>query len=301
MHGGDPTGRRRSHLLGERDEVQALIHGDRGDATRDHVAGAERVVDHADDGGLHEGLHELALATGTADVARAVHLPLAVDLLFEESAARIGEAFDPVQGVAAAAHEEPGVFVAGLVLHADRHAPDGVDDRLEALEVDLHVVVDGDAERALDGADQDVGAELIGGVDALFVLAVSDFDPQVARNGHERNLTGRRLAMQHHHRVAAPTTDVGGVTDVGVVGVVRVGALARIGADEEVVLEGGVRFGQRGGERRVAVHRIQSRVQCAHDADGTGNRHDERSHDEHGECDEWRALASSCRRHDYER
>src|SRR3954466_2636644 len=74
------------------------------------------------------------------------------------------------------------VGVAGCVLEGDGDASNGIDERLERAEVDLYVVVDGDAEVVGDGGDQLVRlVRAIRAVDPTSPVGTVDLHPQVAR------------------------------------------------------------------------------------------------------------------------
>ena len=88
-------------------------------------------------------------------------------------------------------------------VHVD--AADGVDNALEADEVDLDVVVDRDVQRLLDRLHQAVGAVagrvLEGGVDAIGAVGAGDGHVEVARDRQDRRLLLRSVDVQDHHRV----------------------------------------------------------------------------------------------------
>ena len=105
----------------------------------------------------------------------------------------------------------------------------------EPGEVDLDVVVDGDAERLRDRRGQALRALVVGRVDLRRWFGAGDRHPQVAGQAEQRG-AAVALPAQHHDRVAAPADGVLGVADGAGVGIVGVDALAGVGADEQVVL-----------------------------------------------------------------
>ena len=108
-----------------------------------------------------------------------------------------GQGLLPVEGHAAGLHDvEARVRVAHGPVEVERHTVDGVDDPLEALEVDLHVVVDLDAEVVADGVDELLGAPLVGGVDPLVRPRPRDGHPQVALS--ERMSSRSPLGVDPH-------------------------------------------------------------------------------------------------------
>ena len=79
------------------------------------------------------------------------------------------------------------------------------DHLLEPGEVDLHVVVHGDAQELLDGVGQHLLALGVRGVDALRAVLAGDRDPQVAgQRQHGRRLL-RRVDPDDQDRVGPPT------------------------------------------------------------------------------------------------
>ena len=92
----------------------------------------------------------------------------------------------PSSDVAARLLVEPGVLVTGDVQEADLDAADGVDEVLEAGEVDLDDVVDRDPELLRDRGGQHVGAVAVRRVDAVLGRSARRCHPQVARQADQR-------------------------------------------------------------------------------------------------------------------
>ncbi len=124
----------------------------------------------------------MPLALAATDVGGAVHAPRAVDLFLEVAAARPRQRTDAVEVLAADGNEQTRVAVARRVFDAHRHAADRVDERLEALEIDLEVMVHGYTERTLHRAHDDRRAVAVCRVDPVGASRVADLHPQVARN-----------------------------------------------------------------------------------------------------------------------
>ena len=134
-------------LLVDRDAAEADVDEavERAGVARAPLAGpAERLAD------------ERLLATDAPDVGESeVDLPLAVDQLLVGAGADEGQRLHGVEGDAAgAADVEAGLPVAGGIGEVDGHAVDRLDQFPERGEVDLHVVVDVDAEVLVDRADE---------------------------------------------------------------------------------------------------------------------------------------------------
>ena len=115
------------------------------------------------------------------------------------------------------------------LVEVDRDAVDGLDQLLEAEEVDLDVVVDGDAEVLRDGGDQGLAPGGEGGVD-LRLAPVGDGDPEVAGEGQQLGLGLVGVDPQDHDRVGEDALVVAGG------GVVLVEAGGAVRADQQVVL-----------------------------------------------------------------
>ena len=113
------------------------------------------------------------------------------------------------------------------------HAADGVDQLLEADEVDLHVVVDRDVEVVLDGVDERLGAVGVRGVDARGLAGAGDREVEVAREREDVGLLRLGIDPQHHDRVGAVAAGV--AEEAAGVGVGGVDALAAVGAHQQVV------------------------------------------------------------------
>ena len=131
---------------------------------------------------------------------------------------------------------EPGAAGAHRLVEVDGHPADRVDELLERREVDLHVVVDRDAEVLLDRLDEalrggrPVALERL--VDAALRVRAGDGDPQVARERQQPGGRVLRVEPQHHDRVGAGPGDGAATPGHGVIGV-EAGVVVR--ADEQVV------------------------------------------------------------------
>ena len=107
------------------------------------------LVRHLGDRRVQGDVHESLLPLGAADVGGAVDVPLAVFAeLLVVPAARIGERLHTVEHVTAGLGDvQARVLVASRIVEAHLDPTDRVDEVLEPEEVDLDVVVDGDAQR----------------------------------------------------------------------------------------------------------------------------------------------------------
>ena len=170
---------------------------------------ADRVGQALVEGGLHQRLEERLLAADAAQVGPRVAVPHAVELVGEVAAAGEGEGAAAVEVAAAGlADVEAGLEVPGGVGEADVDAAERVHDGPEAVEVDQHVVVDGDAEVLLDRLHQLPRAALEGGVDAVLATGAGDRDDQVAGDGQHRDALAGRFDPDHQGGVVALAADV---------------------------------------------------------------------------------------------
>ncbi len=160
---------------------------------------------------------------------------------------------------------------------------DRVDDVLEALEVDLDVVVDLEGrEVRLEGFDREVRATVTErGVEQVLTVT-GDLHDGVARKRDEHAGCSRGLDVQHHHHVGALTLDAA-------VREFRIADLTRVGTDQQVVGRlPGIDLDQVGDvDRRRLVElllrdRVADRDDDAHDDgdDEARNRQPAREHKE---------------------
>jgi len=194
----------------------------------DEAQGGGGVADAPVDGTLGGAADEVLLAADAAEVARRVTDPLAVLLVFEVARPGVGQGLDGVEGDAPGLlQQQSGVGVTDGRGEVDRHALQHLDEVPESLEVDLDVVLDGDAEVRLDRLDEIGGAigTSDGGVDLR--LAARRLDRHVAVTGDRQQRRGLRPGVDpedHDHIGEALTLEaavadrVGGGETVGVVG-----------------------------------------------------------------------------------
>ena len=198
---------------------------------------------------------EQLLALDAPEVGGAVDVPLAVLPLLVVAAAGVGEGLRPVDVGAAGVEAQPGVGVLGRDVRAHLDPADLVDELLEAGEVDLHVVVDRDAEGLGDGGDEALRALVVGRVD-LASCGRSRRSAPTGRAGSDSRaappLRSRRSTMIVSLRLL---DDLVGAADGAGVGIVGGDALAGVRADEQVVL------GRRVVDRRLQrLHDLGSRA-----------------------------------------
>ena len=224
-------------LAAELEEVvdaEAVVHLDGFGGHVHDVAEQQRVAEALGDRAGHGLADEVLLAGDAAQVGGAVEDPLALGRAeLEVAGAGVGQRLLGVERVAAAvADEEAGRRVPHRPIEEERHAVDGPHQLLEAEEVDLDVVVDGDVEGLLDRPDQRLlaaGGE--GGVD-LALARPGDLHEQVAGEAQQLGLGRVGVDPQQHDRVRQdpqPLTPVGDR-------VVRVEAVGAVGPDQQVVL-----------------------------------------------------------------
>ena len=117
-----------------------------------------------------------------------------------------GEGARPVEGdTTGVQHVQPGVLVLHGPLEVQGDPVDRRDHLLEPREVDLHVVVHGDAQELLDGVRQHLLPLGVGGVDALRAVLTGDRHPQVpGQRQHGRRLL-RGVDPDDQDRVGPPT------------------------------------------------------------------------------------------------
>ena len=176
--------------------------------------------------------------------------------MLEESASRKRKRLYPVERGTAGLHEQARVFVARCVIDTHRDTTNRIDNGFETLEIDFDIVMNGNVQRALHGAHQHVGAQLIGGIYALAFVAIADVHPQVARYRQQRNRSCCFHVVHHHQGVTSLATDVALGANIVVVRIRRVGASARIGTNKQIVFKVGMRGRQRGGGNAFALHAI---------------------------------------------
>ena len=198
--------------------------------SRSRVTGLRTPWSTAPPQGPHD---EVLLAADPAEVGRAVAPPATVLVDLEVAGPHVGERLLAVEGDAARLLDvEERARVAGRVGEVHLHPVDHVDELLEAGEVDLDVVVDRDAQVALDRVDELAGsAALDGAVEALGAPA-RQRHPQVAWQREQRCPLGAGVEPQDHHRVRAQPADV---PPPGAGGVVRRQVGGAVDADEQEV------------------------------------------------------------------
>ena len=130
----------------------------------------------------------------------------------------------------------------GVEPHGD--AADRLDQPLEAAEVDLDVVVDGNAQRLLDGVDQGLATVGVGRVDPVLRARAGDGQPEVPGDRQQLDPLGVGLDPGHEDRVGALPARLGAVEEGAGVGRIVVEVLAGVGPDEQEVL--GLTRGRRG-------------------------------------------------------
>ncbi len=212
-----------------------LVEADVGDAGRHELVERDRVREALRHGLGDRSAHEHLLPRDAPEVGGGIGLPLAILVqVLEVAGANELPRLLAVEHLALGCrHVQTGVAVANGSVEPHRHAADGIDELLEALEVDLDVVVDRDVEVVLDGVDQRLHAVRMGGVDALRLAGAGDRDVQVAREGEHVGLLLLRVDPQHHDRVGALASGV--AQEVPGVGVGRVDALAAVRAHQQEV------------------------------------------------------------------
>ena len=230
-----PGRERLAERAGRGDGIEARVHPDRTGRRADRLGRQERVGKDPRDHGLRGLVDEVLLALDAPEVTARILAPLSVAELLEMATAGVLQGLQAVEDVAAGLLVEPGVLVTGDVQEADLGAPDGVDDVLEAGEVDLDHVMDRDPEFLRDRGGEHVGAVAVRRVDAVLGAPAGDGHPQVARQADQRRAVAVLLLAQDHDRVAALARHRVRVADAAVVGVVRVGRGPRVRPDQEVV------------------------------------------------------------------
>ena len=189
-----------------------------------------------------EPLHEGLLPIDATEVAAGIRLPTAVDVLLHAPRPHVVERGGAVEGVAAGVEVErdeleTAVRVSRGRVDVDGDAAHGVDDALEALEVDLEVVLDGNVEVLLERVDHSLGpaagVRVERGIDLL--LAEPRYvDGQVTGERDEKTGLLLWVDVDHHERVR-PLTAAGSRVAKGrpFLGCLHLGA--GVGPDEEEV------------------------------------------------------------------
>ena len=246
-----PDGAEAQRQPGQVVEAEGLVQAHAVHADVDHLVeagGAGQVEGH----GLFDGLDdELLLAGDAAEVTGGIGVPTPVLHVLQRTTPGQGQGLLAVQVHAAlAVDDEAGVLVphGGVEPHGD--TADGLDQALEPAEVDLDVVVDGNAQRLLDGVDQGLTAVGVGRVDAVLRARAGDGQPEVTGDRQELDPLGVGLDPGHEDGVGALPARLGAVEEGAGVGGIVVEVLAGVGADEQEVL--GLTRGRRG-QRDVAV------------------------------------------------
>src|SRR5207302_750840 len=153
----------------------------------------------------------------------------------------------------------------------DVHAPQGVGDGSEAVEVDLDVVVDGQAREVVDRLHYGRDALVVEAVDLLEPPAGRGY-PQVPREGEGHRLGGCGVDMEQDDAVgalAAVAVGVGGVVVLQVLGIEH-GPGVRA-ENQHVHWRLGLLRGARGTHRSVAVDQRTGVEEKRH----AGDDHDE--------------------------
>ena len=184
-----------------------LVDGDVVDADPDELVQLERVAGRQ--GLLEHAADEVLLALDAAQVAGGVGVPAPALVGLVVATAGPGQGLEAGElDTAGRLDDEAADGVPGRRGHVDTDSAHGVDDALEAHEVDGDVVVDPDAEVVLDGVDQALRPGLgavEGGVDAIGAAGPGDRDVQVTRDGEDGRLPTLVVGVEDHDRVAALT------------------------------------------------------------------------------------------------
>ena len=115
------------------------------------------------------------------------------------------------------------------------HATHRIDEFFKALEVNFHIMMNGNTEVGTNGTNEHVGTQAVGRIDAILFLSVTNGHIQVTRKRHECRSLRNGVVAQNHDGVAALATEV--VAHRGVVGVIGVNALTAIGAHQQIVFK----------------------------------------------------------------
>ena len=107
----------------------------------------------------------------------------------------------------AVGHVQPRVGVVHGLGEVHLDPTEGVDHTLEAVEVELHVVVDRDPEVLLDGAHELLGSLDEGGVDLVGPVGTGVGDEEVAGDRQDGGRLVVRVEVQDHHHVAVHAGD----------------------------------------------------------------------------------------------
>ena len=154
-----------------------------------------------------------------AEVGQRVRVPLPVGVVLQVACPDDGQRLEPVQELAAGLRDvQAGERVLERHREVHRDPPDGVDDVLELVEVDRHVVIDRDAEAPADRRDQVVRAVVQRRVDLAHPprhAVRGQRDEQVAGNGQQGGSAGRWIEVEHHRDVAAGATHLLGAAEEG--------------------------------------------------------------------------------------
>ena len=212
----------RQHDAGSRDHPHVLVDGEPLRTGLSETLEAPRHEDVRRRGNLaHEGPEELTLTLRAPDVALGVGV----------TGSDVTERRRAVHVLAALLEVDVCLRVVHVVLDADVDATDGVDDRREAAEADLHVVVDVDARVLLDRLDEQRRVtEGERRVDLVLAVA-GDVDVAVPGDRHEGRLVAAHV--QHHDRVRALALGGAGAE---LLALLRRQTCAGVGTDEQDVL-----------------------------------------------------------------
>ena len=151
---------------GSGDRVETGVHPDSGRAGGDQLRCEKRVGLQLVDRGVRRLLEEVLLTSDAAEVRGRIGAPLAVAELLVVAAPGVLQRLQTVERVTTGLHVEPGVLVARRVQEADLGPSDGIDEILEAVEVDVDDVMDRDAQCLGDRGGEDIGAVAVGFADA---------------------------------------------------------------------------------------------------------------------------------------
>ena len=249
-----------------------------------------------------EPLHEGLLTIDATEVAAGIRLPAAVDVLLHAPGPHVVERGGAVEGVAAGLEVEgdeleTAVRVSGRRVDVDGDTTHGVDDALEALEVDLEVVVDGNVEVLLERVDHPLRPAAGVGVERSVDLLLPEpghLDGQVARERDQEPRLLLGIDVDHHERVR-PLTAAGSRVAERRPFLGRLHLGARIRPDEEEV----GRLPGIGVLRGLDLHPgdlvdlpVDERVHAHHATQDERDRHRQR----HGEAPEQDAGERACHR-----
>jgi hypothetical protein len=138
-------------------------------------------------------------------------------------------------------HLEPGVGVVDGLGEVHLHTAQGIDHVGEGVEVEHHVVLDGNAQVLVDGRHQLARSLVEGGVDLVGPVGPGIGDEEVAGDRQDRHRALVRVEVQDHHHVTVHAVDTLRAEPVG--GVLHLEGAPVGGPDHQDVLRTGVGAG----------------------------------------------------------